>query len=91
MTEYNIIDSAQFTADDGVQFSGTIDASGHVVIEMDDPDNEVDNRVRLLAGDLGDLTAMLQRFQRASMATNVLKLEQTSAQKCADPKLGAML
>lgn len=71
MTEYNIIDRAQFTADDGVQFSGTIDASGHVVIEMDDPDNEVDNRVRLLAGDLGDLTAMLQRFQRASQSDAV--------------------
>lgn len=62
-----IIDRDQFTADDGVQFSGRIDDAGHVVIDIDDPDGEVDNHVRLLADDLGNLVGMLQRLQRASL------------------------
>lgn len=67
----SIIERAEFMADDGVQFSGAIDAAGHVVIDMDDPDGEVDNRVQLLADDLGNLVAMLERFQRASRGDTV--------------------
>ncbi|ROO26780.1 hypothetical protein [Salinisphaera orenii] len=66
MAADTIIDRDTFEAEDGVQFSGTIDEDGHVVIDVDDPDNEVDNRVRLFADDLGGLVAMLQRFQQTS-------------------------
>lgn len=57
-----------FQAEDGVSFTGTTDSDGHITLQVDDPDHEVDATLRLLPHDVEPLADLLRTLKDSATA-----------------------
>lgn len=57
-----------FEADDGVTFTGNTDSAGHITLQVDDPDHEVDATLRLMPHDVEPLADLLRSLKASATA-----------------------